>query len=163
MQRGVAGDPAPWMAATGIGPRPARAAIAALPSTVQERWFARLYLLKGLALGGLALFWIVSGAIALAFAFEAGTAILVDAGLPPSLAPAMTVATSLLDIGIGLSIAFRKTARVGLVAGIGIALGYMLAAAALTPALWGDPVGGLVKTGPAILLMLLTLAMLEER
>ena len=162
-RRGVAGDPAEWIAATGIEPRSLPQALRGLPSTVQERWFAKLYLLKALVVGGLALFWIVSGLVALTVAFVAATAILTAHGFPLRLAQAVTAATSLADIAVGAAIAWRATCRAGLVAGIGLSLAYMAGAAIVTPVLWLDPLGALVKTGPAILLMLVALAMLDER
>ena len=42
-------------------------------------------------------------------------------------------------------------------------LGYMLGAAILTPDLWIEPLGALVKTGPAIVLMLVALMILDNR
>ncbi|MBW8857935.1 MAG: nucleoside-diphosphate sugar epimerase, partial [Bradyrhizobium sp.] len=71
MRRGVAGNPQAWMKDTGIGPLSAQGAIAATPATVQETWFARLYLLKALAFFTLVIFWCASGAIALTVAFAA--------------------------------------------------------------------------------------------
>ena len=50
LRRGVAGDPLPWITATGIEPVPLETVLARLPASVQERWFARLYLLKALIL-----------------------------------------------------------------------------------------------------------------
>jgi hypothetical protein len=49
------------------------------------------------------------------------------------------------------------------VAGIVVAVGYMLGSAVLTPALWIEPLGALVKTGPAILLMMVALAISDDR
>ena len=134
-----------------------------LPATVQERWFARLFLLKALVIGTLAVFWAVSGLIALTFAFSPAAAILTAHGFPPGLARAVTAITSLADIGVGLAIAVRRTCRAGLVAGIAVSLGYMAGAALLTPALWVEPLGALVETGPAIILMLVGLAILDDR
>jgi hypothetical protein len=68
-----------------------------------------------------------------------------------------------MDMSIGLLIAFRRTAAVGLVAGIFASLGYMFGAAILTPDLWIEPLGALVKTGPAIVLMLVAILMLDSR
>lgn len=51
----------------------------------------------------------------------------------------------------------------GLLAGIWVSLFYMLGAAVLTPDMWIEPLGALVKTGPAIVLMLVALAMLPDR
>lgn len=161
MRRGVGGDPGPWMAATGINPIPRAKMLA--PATVQERWFARLYLLKALALVTLVIFWCASGLIALTVAFDTARATLLAHGWPFGLATDVTVASSLVDVGVGLAIAFRRTSRFGLVAGILVSLGYMTGAAILTPDLWLEPLGALVKTGPAIALMLVALATLDDR
>jgi uncharacterized protein YbjT (DUF2867 family) len=163
MRRGVAGDPEPWIAATGIEPASLAETLSRLPATVQERWFARLYLAKPLIVGTLVLFWALSGLIALTVAFDAAAAILTARGFPPRLAAGITVASSLADIVVGAAIAFRGTCRAGLVAGVGLSLFYMAGAALLTPALWIEPLGALVKTGPAIVLMLVALAIVDER
>jgi len=163
MRRGVTGDPAGWIAQTGLRPAGLAAAIAAVPSTVQERWFARLFLLKPLIIAGLALFWAMSGLIALTVAFAPAAAILRGHGFSTAQADIVTVISSLIDISVGAAIARRATCRAGLRAGIVVALGYMGGAAWLTPELWIEPLGALVKTGPAIILMAVALAMLEER
>jgi hypothetical protein len=163
MRRGVRGDPQLWMDETGLVPLSARDALSATPATVQEKWFARLYLLKALALVTLVIFWCVSGGIALTLGFAAARRILLDQGFSFGLAHGLTIASSLLDISIGLLIAVRATARIGLIAGILLSLGYMIGAAVLTPNLWIEPLGALVKTGPAIVLMLFCLAILDDR
>jgi len=163
LRRGVEGDPHAWMKETGIKPLPAAQAVAAIPATVQEKWFARLYLLKALALVTLVIFWGASGAIALSTAFPAARQILLDHGFSFGLAQGVTIASSLLDISVGLLIAFRSTCRAGLIAGILVSLGYMTGSAVLTPDLWIEPLGALVKTGPAIVLMLFCLAILDDR
>jgi uncharacterized protein YbjT (DUF2867 family) len=163
MRRGVAGDPTPWIEATGIEPASLGAMVQRLPSTVQERWFARLYLCKPLILASLAAFWACSGLIALTVAFGAASAILLSHGFPPMLAKTGTVVSSLVDVAIGLAIACKPTCRIGLRAGIGVSLFYMISAAAMAPDIWIEPLGALVKTGPAIVLMLVALAMSEDR
>jgi hypothetical protein len=163
MRRGVRGSPSSWMAATGITPLSLSAAIQALPATVQEKWFARLYLLKALALLVLVIFWCASGAIALTAAFTAARQILLDHGFGFGSAQGVTIGSSLLDISVGLAIAFRRTCRAGLIAGILVSLGYMAGAAILTPDMWAEPLGALVKTGPAIVLMLFCLAIWDDR
>jgi uncharacterized protein YbjT (DUF2867 family) len=163
MRRGVVGHPQSWMVATGIVPRSAQQAVAATPATVQEKWFARFYLLKALALVTLVIFWSLSGLIALTVAFAAARQTLLDHGFSFGLAEGVTIASSLLDISVGLLIALRPTCRIGLIAGILVSLGYMGGAAVLTPDLWTEPLGALVKTGPAIVLMLVCLALLDDR
>lgn len=163
MRRGVCGDPEPWIAATGIEPTPLDGALRRLPATVQESWFARLYLLKVLIIVLLVVFWVVSGVIALTVAFEAATAVLTSRGFQPGLARAVTAASSVVDIAVGIGIAFRRTCRIGLLAGIGVSILYMVGAALVTPDLWVEPLGALVKTGPAIVLMLAALGILKDR
>jgi hypothetical protein len=163
MRRGVSGDPEPWIAATGIEPAALASALEHLPATVQEKWFARLYLAKALVLPSLVLFWTLSGLIALTASFNAATEILTSHGFPVVLAKAVTIVSSITDISVGLAIAIRKTCRMALLAGIGVSLFYMAGAAAVTPELWIEPLGALVKTLPAIVLMLVALAILEDR
>lgn len=163
MRRGVRGDPAGWMADTGITPLSARQAVEAVTATVQEKWFARLYLLKGLALAALVTFWYLSGLIALTVAFDVARAMLLAHHWPFGLAHGVTIGSSLLDISVGLLIAIRRSNRLGLMAGIAVSLGYMTGAAVLTPELWIEPLGALIKTGPAIVLMLFCLAMADDR
>jgi len=163
MRRGVAGYPQPWMTATGIVPRSLDDALRERPATVQDQWFARLYGLKPLIIASLVAFWCVSGLIAITIAYEPAVAILTSHGFAQPAARAITVASSLLDIAVGLAIVVRRTCRAGLMAGIAVSIGYMASAAVITPDLWVEPLGALVKTGPAIVLMLVALATLKDR
>jgi nucleoside-diphosphate-sugar epimerase len=163
IRRGVSGNPESWVAGTGIEPTSLESALQRQPPTVQDKWFARLYLTKSLVLASLASFWVFSGLIALTAAFPAAAAVLTSYGFSPSLARTATIASSLADISVGLAISIRKSCRIGLVAGIGLSLFYMAGATILAPDLWIEPLGALVKTGPAIVLMLVALAILEDR
>ncbi len=163
LQRGVTGDPAGWIAATGIVPKTIAQAVGLRPATIQDKWFARLFLVKALVIASLALFWTVSGFIALFISYSAAAGILSSHGFPSALVAPVTILTSLMDMTIGVLIAFRRTAAFGLVAGIVASLSYMVGAAILTPDLWIEPLGALVKTGPAIVLMLVALLTLDNR
>jgi uncharacterized protein YbjT (DUF2867 family) len=163
LRRGVTGDPAPWMEATGIVPKTIAQAIGQRPATVQEKWFARLFLIKALIIASLALFWVASGFIALVISFPATKAILASHGFPRSMVAPFAAITSLMDISVGVLIAFRRTCAIGLIAGIVVSLGYMGGTALMTPDLWIEPLGALVKTGPAIVLMAVALMMLDNR
>jgi uncharacterized protein YbjT (DUF2867 family) len=161
LRRGVSGDPRPWMAATGIMPKTLAQMLRS--ATIQDKWFARLFLIKPLVIASLALFWIASGFIALVISYDAAVAILTSHAFAPALVAPFTVGTSLMDMTIGILIAFRRTCAAGLIAGIAASLGYMLGTAILTPDLWIEPLGALVKTGPAIVLMLVALLTLDNR
>ncbi len=126
-------------------------------------WFARLYLLKPLVMVTLAAFWCLSGLIALTVAYGPAVDTLTSRGFASGLAQAITWSSSLMDIAVGAAIAIRRTCRAGLLAGIAVSLFYMAGAAVLTPDLWLEPLGALVKTGPAIVLTLVALAILEKR
>jgi DoxX-like family len=122
LRRGVGGDPAAWRAATGLTPRPLADVLRERPATVQERWFARLYLLKALIIASLVVFWVISGLIALTVAYPAAVAILTSHGFPAPLAHAVTVLSSLVDIAVGIAIAHYRRCRIGLLAGIAVSL-----------------------------------------
>jgi uncharacterized protein YbjT (DUF2867 family) len=141
LQRGVAGDPRAWMTKTGITPRSLDDVLHANPATVQEKWFARLYPLKALVIAALAIFWCASALIALTIAYPAAVAILTVHGYSDAQAHFMTVAGSVMDFSIGVAIAFRRSNRWALLAGVAVSLFYMLAAALLTPELWVEPLG----------------------
>jgi hypothetical protein len=151
------------MAATGIVPKTLSQAVGQRSATIQDKWFARLFLVKALVIASLSVFWIVSGFIALFVSYDAAAAILSSHAFPPSLVGPVTILTSLMDMTIGILITFRRTCAIGLIAGIAASLGYMLGAALLTLDLWIEPLGALVKTGPAIVLMLVALMILDNR
>lgn len=163
LRRGVSGDPQLWMAATGIVPRTLSERVGFGPATIQDKWFARLYLIKALMIASLAMFWLASGFIAVVISYDAAVAILTSHGFPKAWVGPITVSTSLMDMTIGALIAFRRTAAAGLVAGIFVSLGYMFGSSVLAPDLWIEPLGALVKTGPAIALMLVALMTLDSR
>jgi uncharacterized protein YbjT (DUF2867 family) len=163
LRRGVTGDPLAWMAETGIVPADPSQATIMGAATVQDKWFARLYLIKALIVTSLVAFWTVSGSIALFVSYEAAAGILSSHAFPLVLVGPITVLTSLMDMTIGVLIAFRRTCSFGLIWGILASLGYMVGAAILTPDLWIEPLGALVKTGPAIVLMLVALLILDNR
>jgi hypothetical protein len=163
LRRGVTGDPRGWMAATGIVPKTIGQMIGRRSAIIQDKWFSRLFLIKALIIASLTLFWTVSGFISLVISYDAAAGILHAHHFPPALVGPVTVVTSLMDISIGILIAFRRTSAFALIAGILLSLGYMAGAAILTPDLWIEPLGALVKTGPAIVLMLVALLTLDNR
>ena len=132
------------------------------PAGAQDLWFARLYLLKAPILASLSLFWLLSGLIAL-IRFDASAQHLVSAGASPVMAAALTLVTSLADIALGVGVAFRRYAAAALKAMLLLSAAYLLSATMLTPNLWADPLGPLVKVLPSLALTLIALAILDER
>ena len=162
MAAGVTGDPEPLRRHTGRSLRSLQEAFDAMPSTRQERWFARLSLLLPLLIAGLGLFWLVSGMIGL-LRLDAAVALLLAAGLSSSSSTALVVVGSLVDMALGIAIFHRRWARPACLTMIAVTAAYLLGATVWVPQLWPDPLGPLVKTVPAALLALVTYTVLEER
>ncbi len=160
---GVTGDPAPWMAATGIKPQSLADILAAHPANVQERWFARLYLLKPLAIAMLALFWFATGVIALGPGRAPSMAHLHAAGIMAPLDEIILVGGALFDIVLGLLLLWRPATRTVLIIMLAVTPFYVLTGTLLEPGLWVDPLGPLTKIGPLLVATLFTLAILDER
>ncbi|TNC13395.1 SDR family oxidoreductase [Methylobacterium terricola] len=159
---GVTGDPGPWRRAGGPALSGLRASLRRLPSTVQERWFGRLWLLKPAVIGGLALFWLVSGLVGLA-RFDAAASVLTGRGVGPDAAHLAVAAGIGLDLTLGAAMLVRRLMPFAALAMIGGTLAYLAAGTWLAPDLWADPLGPFVKTLPAALLALAALALAAER
>ncbi|MCK1723087.1 SDR family oxidoreductase [Bradyrhizobium sp. 141] len=162
MRRGATGDPDPWYRTTGIRPRDIEAVFASEPSSVQERWFARLYALKPLIFGIFGLFWIVTGIISLGPGWGIGMSLLREGGLEGNIAVLTVVAGALADIVIGLAILFRPFSRYGLWAALIISLVYIVIGTTLVPSLWRDPLGPMLKIWPVLMLNLVAMAIRED-
>ena len=162
LAHGSVGDAAAWIKTTGIRPKSLAEALAGEPASVQEHWFANLYLVKPVAFAILAGYWIVTGIVALGPGWDGGRHLIEAAGFGGLTAPAIVVG-SVVDIIIGLAIVVRRSARAGLYAALAVSAFYILAATVLVPRLWIDPLGPLLKIVPIIALNLVCLAILGDR
>ena len=160
---GVVGEPVAWMEATGIRPRNLDEILATRPSTVQDRWFARLYFLKPLALVVLAMAMITGGAAE----FASGWTLAEVWPLTPfdDLAARMLpkLGYGAFAVLLGFGIAFRPTARLALLALF--IVGALLTAYQAT-AVWRTGAAedtGLTRDVLLVLTSLFTLAILDER
>ena len=133
----------------------------ALPATLQERTFARVQLAFPLLVMALGSFWIASGVIALAHV-DAATLVLSGGPLARG-AGALVVGAAALDIAIGVGVLVRATLRLAALAAIATSLLYLALATLVTPHLWADPLGPLVKIIPGAALALAVAALAEER
>ncbi|MBS0238771.1 MAG: SDR family oxidoreductase [Proteobacteria bacterium] len=159
---GVTGDSDEANSRLGISPRGLVETLSGWPSGVQERWFAHLYFLKPTMLATLAAFWAVSGVMG--FTSHARAAgLLTGAGIPAGLADAFVVGGSILDLSLAFLVSIRATAPLALRAMIVVTAGYLSAASVWVPQLWADPMGPLVKSLPAAVLALVSLAVMDER
>jgi uncharacterized protein YbjT (DUF2867 family) len=161
---GVVGDPALWMAATGIQPKNLDQLLAARPANVQDRWFARLYLLKPLAVLILTVATLATAAVQFVSGWK------LAAAMPPGV-PGVTLAVYLLPalisggvaLVVGCGLVFHATARLALIALIVLTVLHA-GDDALTAWHFGFfPYGVLTYEVPVVLAMLLTLAILDDR
>lgn len=158
----IVGDPEPYRSATGQGMAGLEEIFARTPADVEHRLAARVALLMPLCVAVLSLFWLASGVIGLG-QLDAAAGHLTALGWSAPLSGAAVMFWSLVDIALGLAILWRPLAARACVGMIAVSGLYLLAATILTPALWLDPLGPLVKTVTAMALALVTRQFLESR
>ena len=144
-------------------PRSFDALLAAAPSGVQERWFARAYFAKPAILLCLFAFWFLSGVIGLTVGFRDAVGVLTTSGIKAAPATAAVVVGSLVDMTLALMLAYRPTTGRALQAMLLVTAAYLVGGAVVRPDLWLDPMGPLLKSVPAGFLALAALTTLDER
>lgn len=161
---GNAGDPAPFVAVTGIRPRRMAEALRGQPAGAQDLWHARLFFLRPLLRFALALFWMWTGLAALFWMPRAGgNALFRAAGIPEGLLAPAWIAGGIIDLGLGLWLLLaRKLARVGALM-LAVTAAYLAVLTAAAPGLWLEPLGGLAKTPIVMLATLVLMAIAEDR
>lgn len=162
MAEGVHGDPDDGPAALGRELKTLPQMLAAMPAGPQERWFARLWLLRPVMVVTLAAFWLASGVIGL-IRLDAAEAVLTGRGVATDFARAAVVLGAAADVALGAALLVRRLARAALLGMLALAFAYITGAALLAPDLWFDPLGAMAKTVPVLLSCLVLLAILEDR
>jgi uncharacterized protein YbjT (DUF2867 family)/uncharacterized membrane protein len=157
----IEGDASDWEAVRGQPLKTLSETLRSLPSTMQERVSARATLAFSILVLTLAAFWIASGVIGFWRADDAARVL--DGVVAPAVAMALVLGGGALDVLIGLGLLVRKYTRTAALAAIAVSLGYLASGTALTPHLWADPLGPLVKIFPAMALALAVAALAEER
>jgi hypothetical protein len=147
----------------GLHPKSLPEFFASEPASVQERWFARMYLLKPAIFVLLSLFWISTAFVSLGPGWDYGAGLMREGGVEGASAALTVVAGALADLAIGLAIAYRPTSRYGLYAAIVISFAYATIGTILVPRLWADPLGPMLKIWPIIVLHFVALAVLDDR
>lgn len=157
LEDGIRGDASGWPHSC----RSLNDSLAQIPSTRQERLFARAYLMVPLAIGTLSAFWIISGLIG-ACETELAQKILTDRGVSPLFSTVSVGAGILADLILGLAILWRRWARRAALGMVGLSIAYLIGAAVMTPDLWLDPLGPMIKVFPGITLALFVWMMVED-
>lgn len=158
---GVRGDPKPY-AEFGEPLMGIEETLAALPVGAEHRLQARVGLLMPLMVLGLALFWMASGLIGM-WSLAPASEVLIQVGWPKGMALASVLFWAVVDVCLGLAVMRRTWARPACLGMIAVSVIYLISASIVTPALWLDPFGPLVKILPAILAALALHMMLERR
>ncbi len=162
MVRGAVGS-LEGMQRLGLRPNSVPEFFAREPASVQERWFARMYLLKPIVFIVISLFWILTAYVSLGPGWEYGLGIMRDGGVEGTPAAITVIAGALADLVIGIAIAYRPTSRYGLYAAIAISFTYAVIGTVLVPRLWLEPLGPMMKIWPIIVLHFVALAILDDR
>lgn len=160
--RGATGDNRGWIEATGIAPQSLAGALAAEPAGVQERWFARLYLLKPVAFAVFIAFWLMTGLVSLTVGWDRAVAVM-ESTAAARFAEASVIAGALADFVVAGLIAWRRTTKLGLLLALFFSGVYIIAGTLLVPVLWSDPLGPMMKVWPILALNVICLAILDER
>ncbi len=161
LKKNVTGDASRWTQTTGQSFKSFHHTLAELPSTAQERIYARALLVFPLLLMTLSLFWIVSGVIGF-LSFEDALQVM-EGRLPDPLRTILVAGGGILDILIGIALLIRPWTRKAAFASILLAMSYLISSAVITPHLWADPLGPMIKVFPAIALALAVAAITEDR
>ncbi len=159
----LTGDAEEFEAATGVRARGLHAVLADRPAESQDLWHARLYLVRPVIRLTLAVLWLVSGLLGLFAEPARYIAILAPITESQSFATALAVSTSLLDLAIAAALLFGWQLKAIANVQLFIVLGYTVALSLLSPGLWGDLFGSLLKNLPIIALILVHRILEEER
>jgi hypothetical protein len=162
MSKGVIADPTVYKQVMLKSCKSLPQTLSEMPSTVQERWFARMFLLFPVMIATLSLFWLASGIIGLLKVPDAA-AHLTAVGLSQSTAITIVVAGALIDIALGAAVLYRPYVRLALMGMVAVTASYLVAGSLLSPGLWLDPLGPFVKTAPAAVMALVASAFVRSR
>ncbi|MEX0276667.1 MAG: SDR family oxidoreductase [Ruegeria sp.] len=162
MAQGVVGDPARYRKVSGRSLAPLNAIYENLVCARENRMTARIGLLMPIVIASLSLFWVVSGVLGL-FNLALAADVLTRVGWSVWIAKLSVVFWSFVDIALGLAVLWRPWVAHACLAQVAVAAFYLLSATIVTPTLWADPLGPLVKIIPILMLSLTARAMLDSR
>jgi len=162
LEEGVTGDAAGLRAHRGSDLSSLETALRTMPATLQERWFARLYLAMPVMVATLSAFWIATGVVAMV-SFEDAVSQLPASLARSTFAQVVVSFGILLDVALGAAVLYRPFARTACIGMLLLTMVYLLGGTALRPELWLDPLGPYVKALPAMVLAWSTTILLEER
>ncbi|CUH76926.1 Putative NADH-flavin reductase [Tritonibacter multivorans] len=159
---GIRGDPNTWQSAGGSACRSLDETLALLPATRQERLFGRAYIALPLAIGTLALFWLLSGLITLIDPARA-MSVLTERSVSSWLIAPTVFGGAVADILLGFGILWRPWTRHAALGMLALSSLYLIGSLFAAPDLWADPLGPMVKVLPGMTLSAVVWLLVEER
>ncbi|GFR64069.1 epimerase [Elysia marginata] len=138
---------------TGIQPRSVIETLRLSSSFVQDRWHARLYGVRPIILFVLSCLWILSGISGLVHGQVGFAPILNAIQIPTASQGTLVLATSVLDIALGVALWLSRWRFLVLGLMTLSVLTYTAALAVLAPGYWLSPLGGLAKNLPLLVLL----------
>ena len=166
LRQGVRGDPEPWRTfARKQGHEdvaPLDKILMSMPARAEDRLAARLSLALAPTIAILALFWLTSGLIGL-WQVDEAKKLLISAGWPDGFSSTIVIAWSIVDIALAAGVLVRRFSAAACWGMILVSLVYLMSATMITPHLWADPLGPLVKIFPGLMLAVLARILLESR
>ena len=160
LKDGITGDPAPYRRFGAVRSLPET--LGSMQASAADRLAARMGLWMPVSIVFLCLFWLVSGVMGVV-SLDAASAVLTAKGWGEGLAKASVLFWSVVDIALAALIVVRRTAAAACIGMVVVTLIYLASATVVTPEMWLDPLGPLVKVFPAMILALITRSLLESR
>lgn len=148
---------------TGFTPKDFNQGLAAMPSTVQDRWHARLFFLKPLLRVSLAFLWLFTGVISLIYPHAKSFQLLGFLGLGAVAKSIALYGASLLDFALGCLLLINWRTQMVLLIQLLMIMGYTLIITFALPAYWLHPFGPISKNIPIIVATLILMALEPNR
>lgn len=163
IEQGVSADYDAFHKQSGISAKGFTDIIAARPAGTQDIWHARLYLLRPVVRFALMFMWLLSGLVGLLIPSASFLPDMAALNLSDNILTTIARSAGLMDIGIavGLLLAW-KLPHLALVQ-LMIVGAYTVIFGVLTPDLWLDPYGGLLKNIPILIFILIHRILEVER
>lgn len=148
----------------GFVPKEFTAGIYSHPSSIQDRWHARLYFIKPLLRLSLAFIWLFTSISCLFFYPRmASYELLAQVGASDFWKPILFYSACIIDAGIGLAIlCSRNVKKIGLLQII-LIIGYSALLTWKLPNVWFEPFAPLAKNVPLLAAILVYLALESDR
>ena len=147
----------------GVTPKPLARVLDESPSHVQDRWHARLYFLLPVLRIAVALLWLLSGVVGWLLPAQVITQAAPHNTMPAAAVIALARATATADLLLGVPCLLRWRPRLVLSLMLLMVCSYTVGIGILWPLHWLDPLGGLLKNLPLLVVLPILLATDERR